>query len=85
MSSFFYFLQIFVVCSVLAVSVVFGANTTAKRGVFGLGYGGDDGFNQFSSFAPNQVAALPVPFLSSSPVVYAKPVLVRKSLNGVGL
>lgn len=53
-----------------------GANSTMKRGVFGVGYGDD--FDQFHGFGQNHVAALPVPLIPSSPVIYAKPILVSK-------
>lgn len=39
-----------------------------------MGYGDD--FEQFHGFGQNQVAALPVPLVPSTPVVYAKHILV---------
>lgn len=59
-----------------------GADATVKRGVYGVGYGDD--FDQFHGFGQNQVAALPVPLVSSSPLIYAKPFLVSKISTSTG-
>lgn len=60
----------------VCVSLTHGANSSVKRGVFGVGYGDD--FEQFHGFGQNQVAALPVPLVPSSPVLFAKPILVSE-------
>lgn len=52
-----------------------GEKSTAKRGVFDIGYGDD--FDQFHGFGQNQIAVLPVPLVPSSP--HAKPFWVSTS------